>query len=359
MFVTRPNTAIAALIIGVASCAAAPAAAQEEYYRERQVLDPETGEWTDRAAPAAEAVDGVVGEARLLLVQDEPRAAQKLLEAWIADNPDDARYFEAVYLLGECEFQRGDYWAAYEQLELVVESTAGELFYKALQREMDVARAFLAGRKRIVWKVLRLPAYDDGIQILDRVWERAPGTRIGEEALKLKADYFFAVGDMDLAQDEYVALAREHPNGRFVQLAMIRSAESAAASFPGVKFDDRALVEAEERYQQVITVFPAFAEREQAPARLEGIRNQRADKDLDIAKWYEKTRRPDAATYYYRLVVADYPNTLAAAEATGRLRTLGAAGATAGEAPEATEDRPGQAPPPEAAETSIQPEDVE
>ncbi|RMF81224.1 MAG: outer membrane protein assembly factor BamD, partial [Planctomycetota bacterium] len=247
--------------------------------------------------------------------------------------------YEAVYLLGECYFQRGDFWKAYERFEQVVESTAGELFYKALRREMDVARAFLAGEKRIVWKVLRLPAYDDGIEILDRVWERAPGTRIGEEALKLKADYFFAVGDMDLAQDEYVALAREHPNGRFVQLAMIRSAEAAAAAFPGIKFDDRALVEAEERYRQVMDLFPAFAEREQAPARLEGIRNQRAEKDLDIAQWYERTGRPDAAAYYYRLVITEYPDTLAANEARVRLRALGEAFSGGEEAVE-TQRRP-------------------
>ena len=53
------------------------------------------------------------------------------------------------------------------------------------------------------------------------------GTRI-----RTKADHFFDRGEMDLAQDEYVNLTREYPAGRFVRLAMLRSAEAAGAAFP-------------------------------------------------------------------------------------------------------------------------------
>jgi outer membrane protein assembly factor BamD (BamD/ComL family) len=188
---------------------------------------------------------------------------------------------------------------------------------------MDVARAFLSGEKRIVWKILRLPARDDGVEILDRVWERMPGTPMGEEALRLKADYFFDRGEMDLAQDEYVNLAREYPAGRFIRLAMLRSAEAAAAAFPGIRFDDRPLVEAEERYRQVAAAFPVYSEREAVEERLEGIRQQRAEKDLDIAQWYERTGQAGAAEFYYRLVLKDWPDTLAANEARNRLRGMG------------------------------------
>jgi outer membrane protein assembly factor BamD (BamD/ComL family) len=310
-----------------------PTGAQDEQYREREVLDPETDQWV--APPAAEDVApvGALGEARRLLAEGRPGKARKLLARWTEDNPDHERYFEGLYLLGEAEFERGHYYQAYENYELVAENTAGELFYKTLRREMDVARAFLSGEKRIVWKFMRLPAYDDGIEILDRVWERVPGTRLGEEALKLKADYFFEVGDMDLAQDEYVHLAREYPHGRYVQLAMLRGAEAAAAAFPGIRFDDRALLDAQVRYRQVQTSFPPYAQRERVADRLEGIRQQRAEKDLDIARWYERTGRAGAAEFYYRLILKERPDTLAASEAQRRLRALGAE-------PAAEESRP-------------------
>jgi outer membrane protein assembly factor BamD (BamD/ComL family) len=106
---------------------------------------------------------------------------------------------------------------------------------------------------------------------------------------------------------------------------MLRSAEAAEAAFPGIRFDDRALVEAEERYRQVAAAFPPYAERERVPERLDGIRRLRAEKDLDVAKWYERTGRAGAAEFYYRLILKDWPESLAAGEARNRLRAMGIA----------------------------------
>jgi tetratricopeptide (TPR) repeat protein len=294
-----------------------------QQYRERQVLDPDTGEWVTEEI-TEEAPGDELGQARALLAEGTPAKARKLLQSWLKANGEDhERYYEAVYLLGETWFESKDYYRAYGQYELVVENTGGELFHTALYRERDVALAFLSGQKRIVWRIFRFPATDEAIDILDRIWERAPGTRLGEEALRTKADFRFNKGEMDLAQDEYANLARQFPNGRYTQFAMMRSAVAAEAAFPGIKFDDRPLLEADERYKQVQAAYPTYAERENVPQRLEGIRQQRGAKDLDIGKWYERTRQKAAAEYYYRLVLKDWGDTLAAAEARQRLRAMG------------------------------------
>ncbi len=310
-------------VLAVALLLAPGVRGQQEHYRERQMLDPESDTWVAAPTQSQAAPVEALGEARRLLALGEFKQAYKLLKRWTEEHADHERYYEALLLLGDAEFGRKRYYQAYENYEIVAENTGGALFYKALRREMDVARAFLAGEKRIVWKFMRLPAYDDGIEILDRIWERVPGTRMGETALKLKADYYFTHGEMDLAQDEYANLVREHPHGRYTKVAMLRAAEAAEAAFPGIKFDDRALLDAEVRYRQTLSQFPAYAKREQVPQRLEGIRQLRAEKDLDIAKWYERTKHADAAEFYYRLILKDYPDTLAADEAKARLRGLG------------------------------------
>ncbi len=296
---------------------------QDQRYRERQVLDRQTDEWVDREPTPTETPADDLGRARLHLANGKPGKAKSLLRRWLKANPDDERYYEAVFLLGESYFESRDFWKALQQYVQVAENASGELFDLANQRCVEVARAFLSGQKRIVWGVLRLPAYDEGIDTLDRVWERVPGSRLGELALKLKADYYFSHGDMDLAQDEYANLAQQYPAGRYHQLAMLRTAEAAEAAFPGIKFDDLPLIEAEQRYQQVSAAYPTYAEREQIPQRLEGIRQQRAEKDLDIGRWYERTRQPSAAEFYYRQILKDWPDTLAAAEARTRLRAMG------------------------------------
>lgn len=298
--------------------------AQDEQFRERQVLDPDKDEWVtshiEAGSPVAE-----LEQARSLLARGEFKAALKILKPWTEKNFDHDRYYEAVYLLGECYFQKPDFYQAYLNFDIVADATSGELFQKAIRRQMDVARAFLAGEKRIFWGFLRIPAYDDGLEILDRVWQRVPGTRAGEESLKTKADYSFDTGEMEIAQDEYANLAKQYPSGRWITLATLRSAEAAASSFGGPRFDDRPLIDADDRYREFQRLFPGPAEREGIDLRLDAIRNQRAAKDLDIANWYERTKQIDSAAFYYRLILKDWPGTPAALDASSRLRALGLA----------------------------------
>ena len=320
---TKPIVLRTAAVLTIAAAALAPVRAQDEKFAERQVLDPHSNEWVDQAAPLEGTPEGDIDLARSYLARDKPRKARRLLKKWRKENLDHERFVEATLLLGEAEFLRGDYYRAFVHYEYVVENSGGELFNRAVAREMDVARAFLSGEKRIVWKFMRLPAYDDGLEVLSRVWERVPGTRMGERALLLTADYYRAVGDMDLAQDEYARLVREYPSGRYTARAMLRSAETAQSAFPGIQFDDRALLEAEERYRQFRAAYPARARSEDIDGRIENIGRLRAAKDLDIAQWYERTRKPGAAAYYYQMLVRDWPDSLEATTAHQRLEVLG------------------------------------
>ena len=318
----QTNGRLAQSVLGgaVILLAATALGVQDERFRERQTLDPELREWVNTSPEEAE---GPLSEARGLLADDEPRAARKVLNLWLAENRGHDQYYEGVYLRGEAYFALKDYWRAAEQYEVVMDNAAGELFYLAVQRTMDVARAFLAGEKRIVWRILRLPAYDEGIELLDGAYERVPGTRLGEVALKLKADYFYDVGEMENAQQEYAYLASEYPNGRYTRFAMLRSAEAAEALFPGVKFDDQPLIEADVLYRRVQEIYPGYARREAIGDRLVNIRESRAAKDLDIARWYSRSGVADAAAHYYRLVLSEWPDTLAALDAERELLDLG------------------------------------
>lgn len=297
--------------------------AQDESYRDRQELDPNSDRWLDRPAAPPGTPQGDLEQARAWLAEGEAAKAKALMTGWVKANPDDERHLEGVFLLGESFYRLRDFRNAYERYEIVAENASGELLRIALLREMDVARAFLSGEKRIVWGFLPLPAYDDGIEILSKIWQRVPGTRLGEEALRLKADYYFADGQMDFAQDEYANLVREYPNGKYTRPAMLRAAEAAQAMFWGTPYDDRTLIEARERYRTLQNAYPEFARQERIAERLDGIRVAQSEKDLYVAKWYEKTGRRDSAEYYYRLILREWPGTLAEAEARQRLVGMG------------------------------------
>ena len=138
----------------------------------------------------------------------------------------------------------------------------------------------------------------------------------------------FKVGDHALAELEYARMIKEYPSSRYHQYALRRTADSALASYRGVAYDDAALVEAEERYGEYRTQYPAVADHEGVGLVLSAIVEQRAEKDFSIGEYYERTEHLATAVFYYEAVLTDWPGTVAASKARSRLELLGIDGST-------------------------------
>ncbi|HEX2971192.1 MAG TPA: outer membrane protein assembly factor BamD, partial [Tepidisphaeraceae bacterium] len=178
------------------------------------------------------------------------------------------------------------------------------------------------GVKQKVW-IFRFPAYEEGLDILEKVVQRVPGAALAEDAIKSKADYYYRNGEFALAETEYARLAQEFPRGRYPRLALLMSAQSALARFPGVAYDDSALLEARERFVSFRERYPEFAEQENIEAFLRRIDETLAQKHLMVGKWYGRQKHPESAMIYYREVVSRWPNSAAAADARERLAVVG------------------------------------
>ncbi len=315
-------------------CACATLLAKEdqepERYAERLIYDPKTGEWLELAPPEPGTPEGDLEIARATLARAENRhalmRARNLLKKWIKVYYDSERYPEALFYYADSEFQLGNYMQAYETYERLLDEQKGtDLAQRVLRNEIVIAEVFLSGRWRKIWGgLIRMPAKEEALDILERIaTNRAPGTPFAEQAIKIKADYYYSRGEFTDAEQEYARLAREFPRSRYAQLALMRSAQASYASFPGVKFDDAALVEAEERFEQFRKKFPQLAQDENVPLLLEQIRNSRAQKEYTVGQYYERTKHTRAAAFYYRSVIKYWPDTTWAVLAQGRLENLG------------------------------------
>jgi len=299
------------IVLGVWAIPTMSAEVNPARYPERLTFDPQTGEWVQVASPVPGTEDGDLELARAMLARGKAEKASKQLKKWLEMYPDSPRYPEGLFYLADADFQRGNYYKAYERYEELMDSYAGsDLVERALRREMAIAAKFLAGTRRKVLGVRMLPAAEEGLDILDNIAvHRAAGTSLAAEALEMRADYFYQQGEFADAEREYARLAREFPSGAEAPVAMLRSAQSAMASFAGVEFDDAPLIEAEIRFQEVLRRFPKLAEQEQVPQILEQIRDTRAEKEYRVARWYEKTNRYRAAGFYYQSVARYWPDT--------------------------------------------------
>jgi outer membrane protein assembly factor BamD (BamD/ComL family) len=300
---------------------------------ERLEYDADTGVWIAIAPPVPGTEDGDLEIARQLLARNEFAKARRALDKWRKTYPESTRWLESLFYAADVEVMNmeatgyGDLRRAYRWYEAVIDNLGGsDLADRAIRREMLIAELFLfKGKKQWVFRgLLKVSAIEEGLMILDRITvEHASGTLLAENALRLKAQYHFQAGEFDLAEQAYAQLARDFPRGRYERLALLRSADAAFARFPGINFDDSALLEAEERYSTYQQRYPEAARGERVGDLLTRISETRAEKELSTGRYYERTGTRRAAVYYYRYVVDSWPGSAAALDARSRLAALG------------------------------------
>ena len=103
--------------------------------------------------------------------------------------------------------------------------------------------AFLSGTRRKWMGMPLLSGQELAITILDGLSHLHNPPRIAEYALKRKGDYYFDRAEFDLADDEYSKLLAGFPASPYVPWLTLRRAQAALARFPGIRFDDAALVD--------------------------------------------------------------------------------------------------------------------
>lgn len=237
---------------------------------------------------------------------------------------NDPNYPALLIAKAEAQIGRRDYVKAHETLQAFLNEFGGmSLTEEALRNEFVIAETFLGGEKRKVLGIRMLSGIELAFEILDDITFDYPESRYALLALKTKADYFYREGDFALAELEYARLLEQFPRSRYHRYALRATAESALASHGGLEFDEAPLIEAEERYREYRGSYPAAAEAEGVTTVLVGIREQRAAKEYDVGQYYEKTDHLSSAIFYYRSVADNWPDTVAATKARGRLELLG------------------------------------
>ena len=321
---TLPSAGMAAwFLIGlsiaqVAAGAPAPRTRTLTFNAEKQ-------EWVETAPPPPGTPEGDLFRIREMVSAGQHRPALSAINRYIKTyGESDAFYPDMLAARAQVHVARRDYQKAHGVLQQFLNEFGGiALTSEALRLEFVIAEAFLAGAKRNFLGLPLRSGVELAYSILDEISAEYTSERIAEYALKTKGDHLFRTGEHELAELEYSRLLREFPRGRYHQYALRRSADAAIAAFRGAEYDDSALIEAQERYEEYHTRYAVAADRAEIAVVLDNIREQRAEKDYLIADYYERTDHLSSAVYYYQTVLRDWPDTLAATKAANRLELLG------------------------------------
>ncbi len=284
------------------------------------------GRWVEVTAPTTEqAVDPALLRIEQLIRDRKYTQAEKSAIAWLKRSKDSPLRDRALYLVAEALYQYGDRIRSFFYLdELLDEYPESPLYYQALEKQFQIADAYLNGYKIRFMKIPMFDAKEEAVEMLYRIQQRSPGSPLAEKALLRTADSYYADTDYDLAVDAYGAYIKSYPRSPFVPRAKLRRAYANLAQFRGLRFDATPVIDAKAQLQDVVQAYPELAVEENIPAILGRIDTTFARKLYVTADFYRRTHEPRAASYTYEYLIKNYPETPEAAKAQQALSKLGA-----------------------------------
>jgi outer membrane assembly lipoprotein YfiO len=289
---------------------------------DNQTWEYREGRWIEIPRPMVAQVvdDPVIDQAEQLLVQHDHHTAKKILLKWEKTHKHSPVRDRCIFLLSEVYFQQDDRLDSFFYCdELMDEYPESKLFQAALQRQYDIADAYLGGYKDRFLFMRILDRGSEAIQMMWRIQQRSPGSPQAEHAMLRTADYYFSDREYDLAEDTYNAYAHSYPGSDEIPRVKLRAAFSSLAQFRGVKFEATSIIDARAQLLDIQKKYPDLAVEENVQTVIDQIDSAFCKKLLDQAEFYERTHEMRGAVYMYRFLAQTYPESPEADEATRRL----------------------------------------
>ncbi len=159
-----------------------------------------------------------------------------------------------------------------------------------------------------------LKAYDD-IRMHD------PTGPLADDAVMATANSYFVHGRFEDAARHYDLIRTEYTKSEFQLKAHLLGIESWQRVYQGSYYDAAPLEKAAEVADQALVQFgPELGE--ERPRVIEAknkIVEEKANRELVIARYYDKKKSYGAARFYYDAIIKDYPHTTAAQQARQRM----------------------------------------
>ncbi len=304
----RPAYPLVLLAALLAGCGA-----QRPQSTAEQRQDPE------RAATLLPEDAGIVQRARELLADDRPSEAQSALTPWI-ETPGNRRspyIAEALYIRGNAKLAQGDeYQALYDYEDVAKNFPASDSFPRVLERELEIALQYLNGLRMRTLGIRINSGESVAEEIILRINERLPGSKLAEKALLELADYYYRTRDLKMAAETYDVFIEAFPKSPERSRVMQRRAFANIAQYKGPRHDANGLVEAKYQIEQFQREFPVDAERVGMSDALKARLDESAAEQLLVtARWYLNRDQEASGRYVLTRLVYTYPDTGAARDA--------------------------------------------
>lgn len=249
--------------------------------------------------------------------------------------PNSSIEQDALFRAGESFFFADSYDKANESYEKLIQKYGGSrLVDKAEARRFAIAQYWAELQEFSpdhLWSYNftnpERPARDTGghaRRVFNNIRLEDPTGKLADDATMALGNAYFRNSSYIDAADTYEDLRKAFPGSQHVFTASMLEIQSRLRAYRGPAYDGTGLEKADRLMESVVEQFPeqVQAQRTALDELAAEIRYQLADREMYLARLYDRRNENRAARLYYGKVVAQYSDTILAEEARERLAEL-------------------------------------
>lgn len=271
-------------------------------------------------------------EAEELFRQGHYRRAAKKYKAAAARWPDSPLEEDALFMMGESYFFADLYPKSSDTFaNLLKKYDNSRHLHDISARQFAIARYWQEKHAADPhWPVTpnltdrTMPWFDaqgNAIAVYKSIWMSDPIGPLADDSIMATANAYFLANRFEDADYHYSLLRRDFPKSEHQPAAHVLGLRAKLQKYQGPYYDGSPIEEAEELVEQALVQFPNLAaeERERLLQTKRAIAAQKAQRDYEMAQYYERTKHNRSAAIYYNEVVEEHPDTRYAELARSRL----------------------------------------